>query len=53
MGGQKTGLVVMQCDLNARRYIDDVLRPHVIPSLHNRGCKTPHCFDYTAVSGTK
>ena len=29
MGGQKTDLVVMQGNLNARRYIDDVLRSHL------------------------
>ena len=33
MGRQKTDLVVMQGNLNARRYIDDALRPHVIPFL--------------------
>ena len=33
-GGQKTDLVVIQGNLNARPYIDDVLRPHVIPFLH-------------------
>ena len=27
---------VMQGNLNARRYIDDVLRPHVIPFLYNQ-----------------
>ena len=36
-GGQKTDLVVMQGNLNARRYIDDVLRPSAIPFLHNQG----------------
>ena len=30
MGGTKTGLVVMQGNLDARHYIDGVLRPHVI-----------------------
>ena len=35
-GGQKTDLVVMQDNLNTRRYIDDVLRPRVIPFLHNQ-----------------
>ena len=34
--GQKTDLFVMQGNLNARRYIDDVLRPHIIPFLHNQ-----------------
>ena len=34
MAGQKT--VLMQDILNARRYIDDVLRPHAIPFLHNQ-----------------
>ena len=37
MGGQRTDLVVMQGNLNARRYIDDVLRPHVIPFPDNQG----------------
>ena len=37
MSGQKTDLVVMQDNLTALRYIDDVLRPHVIPFLHNQG----------------
>ena len=37
MGGQKTDMVVMQGNLNARRYIDDVLRPHVILFLHRQG----------------
>lgn len=27
----------MQGNLNPRRYFDDVLRPHVIPFLHNYG----------------
>ena len=35
MAGQKT--VVMQDNLNARRYTDDVLRPHAMPFLHNQG----------------
>ena len=35
MGDQKTDLVVMQDNLNARHYIDDVLRPDAIPFLHN------------------
>ena len=33
MGGQKTGLVVMQGSLNNSCYINDSLRPHVIPFL--------------------
>ena len=36
MGGQMD-LVVMQGNLNARRYIDDVLHPHAIPFLHYQG----------------
>ena len=35
MGGQRT--VLMQGNLNTRRYIVDVLRRHVIPFLHNQG----------------
>ena len=31
MGGRKTDLVVMQDYLNACRYIDGVLRSHIIP----------------------
>ena len=38
MGCQKMGLVVMQGDMNARRYIDDVLRPHVVPFLPGPRC---------------
>ena len=37
MGGQQTDLPVMQANLNARRYIDKVLRPHVIQFLHTQG----------------
>ena len=36
MAGQKTDLVVMQDNLNAHRYIDDVLRLQVIPFLCNQ-----------------
>ena len=36
MDGQKTDLVVMQGNLNARRYID-FLHSLVIPFLHNQG----------------
>ena len=46
---------------NARRYIDNVLRPHVIPFLHNQSPSVtfqhdnarPHTTLITAVSGTK
>ena len=37
MGGQKTALVVLQDNLNTRRYIDGVLRIHAILFLHNQG----------------
>ena len=37
MGGQKTDLIVMQGNLNACRYIDDVLRHYFITFLHNQG----------------
>ena len=37
MSGQKTDMIVMQGNLNIRRYIDDVLRSHVIPLLHDQG----------------
>ena len=37
MSGQKTDMAAMQGNLNARRYIDDVLRPHIITFLHNQG----------------
>ena len=33
MGGQKTDLVAVQDNLNDRRYIDEVLRPHAIPFI--------------------
>ena len=35
-GGQKMDLVVMRDNLNVLRYINDVLRPHAIPFLHNQ-----------------
>ena len=35
-GGHKTDLVVMQGNLNARRYIGDVLQPRVIPFLQSQ-----------------
>ena len=37
IGGQKTDFVVIRGNLNARRYIDEILRPHVIPFLRNQG----------------
>jgi hypothetical protein len=33
MGGRKTDLVVIRGNLNAQRYIDEVLRPVVVPFL--------------------
>ena len=36
MGDQKTNLFVMQGNLNAPRYIKDILRPHAIPFLYNQ-----------------
>ena len=44
-GGQKADFVVMQGNLNDRRYIDDVLRPHGIPFLHNQGAGVPFQHD--------
>ena len=42
--GQKTDMVVIQGNLNAPRYIDEVLRPHTIPFLCNQGlCVTFQC----------
>ena len=37
MGGKKMDLVVMQGNLNTRRYIVGVLHPHVIQFFHNQG----------------
>ena len=48
MGGQKTDLVVMQDNMNARCYIDDILHPCVIPFLHNQG--TVDVLPWPAVS---
>ena len=36
MGDQKTNLFVMQGNLNAPRYINDILRTHAIPFLYNQ-----------------
>ncbi|GFS10277.1 transposable element Tc1 transposase [Elysia marginata] len=33
----KTPLVPVHGNLTARRYIDEILRPHVVPAIHNQG----------------
>ncbi|GFS10032.1 transposable element Tcb2 transposase [Elysia marginata] len=33
----KTPLVTVHGNLTARRYIDEILRPHVFPAIHNQG----------------
>ncbi|GFS13645.1 transposable element Tcb2 transposase [Elysia marginata] len=33
----KTPLVTVHGNLTARRYIDEILRPHVVPAIHNQG----------------
>ncbi|GFR65550.1 transposable element Tcb2 transposase [Elysia marginata] len=33
----KTPLVTVHGNLTARRYIDGILRPHVVPAIHNQG----------------
>ncbi|GFS21297.1 transposable element Tcb2 transposase [Elysia marginata] len=33
----KTPLVTVHGNLTARRYIDEILRPHVVPAVHNQG----------------
>ena len=37
----RTELVILQGNLNGRRYIDEVLRPHVIPYLNQMGVVNP------------